>query len=330
MNDIRDQRSEIRYNFQLLIDKDFDQIPNIKKWSKIYHEKYNEKWESETKKFNEFCQTQPENISKKLTFIRNLIKQNLDQETKNITTISNTFLMDSLNLEINNKNEFIELNNLNHIFNSKVLNFACANIINCGDITKFTENLLTQFKINNCTITSQPNHAFNIFEIEGEFYFFDMWAGGIINEFNPKAFFKNCDIGGIYDFKISKMHYMLFQNGFNVDKFKNIVEEINHSLKENDEIKNIVKDRLINYINSLQKNNYNLHCEIENLEKIQENLIKKNNVFGNDLKSCRDFIQKFSALLYSLFSTTLSLKETNFNHSNSSFISIGQSTSPSK
>ena len=305
------------YNFSDHFNSNFEQIPNIKKWIEIYKKEWNKKWEESEKNFQKWIKTQSEQTQNDLQILREHIKILFDTSTKD-KTISDTFIRSFR--EIKNLDEFKEFYNINKEINNlkKSSSSPISNIMNCRLTAKFVEQILTKLSIENAIIGACPDHAFNISRLNGKIYFIDIWSGGIIREFEPEIFFKYGELSGIYDLSI-KAIFCGSKIGLNIESFEEIISEMNDSLKKNDEIKEIMRERLLDYANSIDLNNYTLHFEKINNNKLYKHFREANKIFSGRRGEEISFINKMLDILNTT-NTNIKLPQ-NFIHKDSTQIS---------
>jgi hypothetical protein len=75
-------------------------------------------------------------------------------------------------------------------------------IFNCEEHALFVNKILNKKNIKNYTITAKPDHGIPVFLLGKKVFFYDLWFGGLIGEFEPNFFYKYCDSGGLKDFGI--------------------------------------------------------------------------------------------------------------------------------
>ncbi len=306
------------YNFSDHFNSNFEQIPNIKKWIEIYKKEWNKKWEESEKNFQKWIKAQSEQTQNDLQILREHIKILFDASTKD-KTISDTFIRSFT--EIKNLDEFKEFYNINKEINNlkkSSSSYPLSNIMNCGLTAKFVEQILTKLSIENAIIGACPDHAFNISRLNGKIYFIDIWSGGIIREFEPEIFFKYGELGGVYDLSI-EIIFCGSKNGINIESFREIISEMNDSLKQNNKIKEIMRGRLLDYANSIDLNNYILHFEKINNNKLYKHFTEENKIFSGRRGEEISFINKMLDILNTT-NTNIKLPQ-NFIHKNSTQIS---------
>lgn len=192
---------------------------------------------------------------------QNEVLQGLDDDTKNKLLhirsevekqfhgkkyISGTSIL--FNKNFDTKGEFIWIMRLldkafvnsmyydNHIF------------LNCEGCADELSRIFTKNQIANCKFFPTADHTFNLFEINGQVFFYDQWHGGLIGKFEPEFFYKHCNIYSIKPDYISEfecsteVNQLTIKNAF--DKIKNFKEN------KKEEYISIVKPRLEEYIKS--------------------------------------------------------------------------------
>ncbi len=245
------------------LDPAFYDQPVVKKWQKIYYKLWNAEWEKNEKTFEQWIKTQPIENQKQLKVIFNSAKSILNFIMQNIT-ISITFLK-SFNKE-NNVESQKELSIISESELAKHHKTKSMHIMNCGDTANHISAILKVCGRSNIIVSSQPDHGFNIFELNNKFYFFDAWSGGIMKEFTPRIFFKNCDLGGCYNLQDSNRN----DHSLQPHLFKKIINDINQSLNTNKDIKAILTNRMNGYFNSFDLDDYSNISRLKEMNSLME------------------------------------------------------------
>ncbi len=136
---------------------------------------------------------------------------------------------------------------------------------NCGRLAKMTKEILSENNILSVQILSKPDHVFNLFKIQDRIFYYDLWAGEIIEEFKAESFYKHCCLGGCYDLKIYSDESMTKENML---FFQRRVKEINDAPKQNENIKALIESRLTDMFHGMNENDLFLFSKINDIEKL--------------------------------------------------------------
>ena len=282
----------------------------FKKWQKIYYKLWDAEWEKNEKTFEQWIKTQPIENQKQLKVIFDSAKPLFYSMMNNKKSISTTFL------DFFSKKKGDELQKELSILAFKPKeeheSFKQTSVINCAIAASEVASFMILSSIPNIIVEVLPDHAFNAFKLNNSYYFFDVWAGGIIGEFNSREFFERCNLMGCYNLKVAPKSYLrgyhyqecellgcrnlklygIEQVSTKIDKyhesqfkeFKEIVKSVNNFNGKNE----ILIKRIKKYFSGLDaKNNSNLgrsktikrlaKCayKISNDEKVQHAIRKK-------------------------------------------------------
>lgn len=117
---------------------------------------------------------------------------------------------------------------------------------NCREYTEFVEKILDELGVENCVCTADPDHIFNLFKINDQVFFYDLWYGELIGKFEPEFYFKYFSLYGIKEMKVMSKNELKNEN-FSVFSYDDDVK-YNKSLLKN-RLEDYIKNRkgLIHY-----------------------------------------------------------------------------------
>ena len=269
-----------------------NQVNRLQYWKEKQDIHYKPSQEKAQSSFNSFLRSS--SLSANTLRYLAQIKTEIDSEIANYNNISSTIIQ---GITIKNRDE------LKGFYIS--LRDEGGKIDNCISYAKQTQWKLGELHRCNIKVIAKPDHAFNLFRMNSQIYFYDSWGGGIIAPFTPEYFYKYGDLGGIYEVNYhkesSEQNYLIESklatrsDSFNVlHEFQEKMNLVNKA-SGNEEIQQIIHERIKKEIEIIDKDDLLYDFKVGNLTEVADHfkiILDGRAILDKQRELCREELYK--------------------------------------